>query len=392
MATVAAPKPATRRITRLRDLSPSQIDAIRAIPAEKDAVVEPNTQTRPRAIYTSADYFEHEQERIFRRFPVPIAPSALLAPGHVVTHDGYGLHLLLSRTREGQIKVFLNSCRHRGAKVVEDEEVHKTNKFVCPYHAWAYGLDGKLIAVPRHEVFKDLDKSQHNLVELESREWGGIIYAQLNRDIKADWSHLAPEIQQDFAALGLPRYHLYNRRKFLLKANWKLAIEPNLEGYHVQRLHANTIGQFYQDSPTRVSMFGINIRQISGRAGYMPGMLDADPDGNIHKLVTHAYVAFPNCVVITSQYYTSVMLMMPRAVDRTAVEYFMLTPTTAEDPVAEDLFRRSFDTIMGVFSGEDFRAAEISQAGFSTGVPEEAIFGGLESCIPMYYDALEQLL
>lgn len=379
-------------VTTLSDLTASQIDAIRNIPAEKDARIEAQTQTRPREIYTSEEYFAYEQERIFRRFPVPVGPSALLPPGHAVTHDGYGVQLLLSRTKDGQIKAFLNSCRHRGAKVVEDDAVHKTNRFICPYHAWTYGLDGCLVGVPREEVFENLDKSQHGLVELEARDWGGIIYVQLNRDIPADWSHLSTEVRDDFEALGLPRYHVYNRRKFMLKANWKLAIEPNLEGYHVQRLHASTIGKFYQDAPNQVSMFGINIRQISGRAGYVPAMLDEDPASNIHKLVTHAYVAFPNCVVITSQYYTSVMLMMPRAVDQTAVEYFMLTPTTADDPVAADLFQRSFDTIMGVFAGEDFRASEISQAGFSTGVPEHAIFGGLEACIPLYYDALEQLL
>ena len=65
-----------------------------------------------------------------------------------------------------------------------------------------------------------------------------------------------------------------------------------------------------------------------------------DPAANVHKLVTHAYTAFPNCVVVTSQYYTSVMILMPVAVDRTRVEYFMLTPEPPLTPKAEEVFER----------------------------------------------------
>jgi phenylpropionate dioxygenase-like ring-hydroxylating dioxygenase large terminal subunit len=381
-----------RKVTRLADLTPSQIAAIRKIPAERDAVLVPFKATRPNAIFTGQAHYDLEQEKIFQRYPVPVTVSALLEPGHVVASDSYGLPLLITRTRAGTIKAFINACQHKGAKLIEDCAVHRQSRMTCPYHAWTYGLDGKLMGVPRSEAFADFDKHTRGLAELEAREWGGIVYVQLNRAIAADWSQLSDQVADDFTALGLPSAHVYGRKTFDLKANWKVVLEPFLEGYHVQRLHAASIGNRFQDAPTIVDMFGANIRQVSGRIGYEPEMLDEDPATNVHKLVTLAYTAFPNCVVVTSEYYTSVMLLMPRAPGRTVVEYFMLTPEPASTPKATEVFARSYEIILGVFGGEDFRAAEISQRGLEAGVPQETLYCGLEANIVRYYEAIEALL
>lgn len=394
MDLVAEKKPvAERKVTTLAALTANQQAAIRKIPAEVDAVVEPLEATRPNAIFTGRERYDAEQAKIFRRYPVPVTVSALLPePGMVMAHDGYGVPLLISRTRSGEIKAFLNACQHKGSKLLEDCEVHKRGRVTCRYHAWTYGIDGKLIGVARNEAFLNLDKSQRSLVELPAREWGGIVYVQLDRSQPADWSQLHDQVAADFAALGIPTAHVYGRKTFDLKANWKVILEPFLEGYHVQRLHAASIGDLFQDAPNIVDLFGTNIRQVSGRIGYVPEMLDEDPGQNIHKLVTHAYTAFPNCVVVTSQYYTSVMILMPRDTGRTTVEYFMLTPGEPTTDKAREVFARSYELILNVFGGEDFRAAEISQIGLEAGVPETTVYCGLESNIVRYYDALEALL
>jgi len=393
MDIVAERKPEQRKVTTLAALNANQQAAIRKIPAEVDAVVEPLEATRPNAIFTGQERFDAEQARIFRRFPVPVTLSALLPePGMVTAHDGYGVPLMIARTKSGEVKAFLNACQHKGSKLLEDCEVHKRARVTCPYHAWTYGIDGKLIGVARNEAFLNLDKSQRSLVELPAREWGGVIYVQLDGSPNPDWSQLNDQIAADFASLGIPEAHVYGRKTFDLKANWKVILEPFLEGYHVQRLHAASIGDLFQDAPNIVDLFGTNIRQVSGRIGYVPAMLDEDPAQNIHKLVTHAYTAFPNCVVVTSQYYTSVMILMPRAAGRTTVEYFMLTPGAPTTDKAREVFARSYELILNVFGGEDFRAAEISQVGLEAGVPKDTVYCGLESNIVRYYEALEALL
>lgn len=389
MVGVARPQ---RKVTTLGALNRDLQAAIRRIPAEADAVIEPIGATRPNAIFTGAARYEAEQAGIFRRFPVPVAVSALLPEaGMVVAHDGYGVPLLISRTRSGEIKAFINACQHKGAKLVEDCAVHKQSRMTCPYHAWTYGVDGKLIGVARNEAFVGLDKGQRSLAELPAREWGGIIYVQLD-GCDPDWSQLSEQVAADFASLGIPDAHVYGRKSFDLAANWKVVLEPFLEGYHVQRLHAQSIGNQFPDAPNIVDLFGANVRQISGRIGYVPAMLDEDADANIHKLVTHAYTAFPNCVVVTSQYYISVMLIMPRGPARSTVDYYMLTPEAASTPKAAEVFERSYRLILDVFGNEDFRAAEISQQGLNAGVPRETVYCGLETNIVRYYDAIEALL
>lgn len=385
-------KPAGRKITRLADLTDSQQQAIRRIPAEKDAITVPLAATRPNAIFTGRERFEAEQARVFRRHAVPVTLAAVLPdPGSVVAVEAYGKPLLVTRTRSDEVRVFINACQHKGAKLVEDCAVHKQGRMVCPYHAWTYGLDGKLIGVARSDMFEGVVKAERGLKELPSIVWGGVVYVQLDGGPLAT-THLSDQIDADFAALGIPDAHVYGRQTFDLKANWKVVLEPFLEGYHVQRLHSASIGQLFVDAPSMVDLFGANIRQVSGRIGYEPAMLDADPDANVHKLVTHAYTAFPNVVVVTSQYYTSVMILMPYNVDRTIVHYYMLTPGPATTPKAEEVFERSYDLIIKVFSGEDFRAAQISQAGLNAGVPEHTIYCGLEENVIRYYDAFEALL
>lgn len=385
-------KPAERRVTRLSDLTDSQQEAIRRIPAEKDAVNVPLAATRPNAIFTGQERFEAEQANIFRKHAMPIGLAALLPEaGSVVAIEAYGKPLLITRTRADEIKVFVNACQHKGAKLVEDCAVHKQGRMVCPFHAWTYGLDGKLIGVARSDMFEGVIKDERGLKELPSIVWGGVVYAQLDGG-PINTTQLHPQIDADFAALGIADGHVYGRKTFDLKANWKVVLEPFLEGYHVQRLHAASIGTLFVDAPSVSDTFGVNIRQVSGRIGYHPDMLDDDPAANIHKLVTHAYTAFPNVVIVTSQYYTSVMILMPYAVDRTIVHYYMLTPGPATTPKAEEVFERSYDLIIKVFAGEDFRAAQISQEGLNAGVPETTVYCGLEENVVRYYEQLETLL
>ncbi len=375
----------------LDTLSESQVKAIRKILPHDEARVPEIDAQRPVEIFTGQDRFDLEQRNIFQKMPVPITVASLLEPGSVIAHDGYGVPLLVTRTKAGDIHVFLNACQHKGAKLIEGCEVHKQNKMTCPYHAWTFALDGKLVAAARQETFKNLEKHTRNLAELPSREHGGIVWAVLDKSIEPDWSSMHEQIDLDFAAMGIPNARVYGRRTFELKANWKVVLEPFLEGYHVQRLHAKSIGKFFADVPNVTDVFGLNIRQISGKMNFTPDALD-EPDENIHKTVTHAYQVFPNCVIVTSPYYISVMILMPRAPGHTTVEYFMLVPDLPKTDKGEALYAKSYELIQDVFGGEDFWAAEMSQAGLSSGALDTVVYSGLEETILTFYELLESRL
>ncbi|MFV0644294.1 MAG: aromatic ring-hydroxylating oxygenase subunit alpha [Sphingomonadaceae bacterium] len=370
-------------------LSAGQKEAIRRIPPHDEAPTPAIEMTRPVSIFISDEQFDAENQHLFRKKAIPLALSTLISePGTAMGHDAHGIPLIISRDRKGEIHVFLNACQHKGAKLVDDCEVRKAGRFTCPYHAWTFGLDGKLIGVARSETFINLDKSSRNLAELPAREHGGIIWVMLDRHAEPDFSTLVPELAEDLDALDLGNAHVYGRKRFEVASNWKLVLEPFLEGYHVQRLHASTVGPLYADVPTVVDRLGPTIRQISGKTDYTPDALDI-PGENIHKTVTTVYNIFPNCVIITSPWYISVMFLVPRAKDRTVVEYHMLTRSAPDNPKAEELYKKSYEMILDVFGNEDFWAARISYEGLATGALDTAVYSGLEAAIGQYYEILD---
>ncbi|WP_298291511.1 SRPBCC family protein [Novosphingobium sp.] len=373
-------------------MSPGQQAAMRRIASHEDAQVPQIEATRPASIFTSQERYDLEQTHIFQKRAVPLAISALIAePGTAMGHESTGIPLIISRDKGGQVHVFVNACQHKGAKLLETCDVVKTGRLSCPYHAWTFGVDGKLIGVPRPETFINLDKSKRNLLELPSREQGGIIWVMLDRHAEPDFSSLVPELGEDLDALDLATAHVYGRKTFDVQANWKLVLEPFLEGYHVQRLHASTVGPLYADVPNVVDKLGPTLRQISGKLNFTPNDLDL-PDENIHKTVTTVYNLFPSGVIITSPWYISVMILHPRAPDRTIVDYHNLTRVAPDNPKAEALYKTSYDMVLDVFGNEDYRAATISHAGLATGALETVVYSGLEATVPIYYDVLESYL
>lgn len=381
------------RYQALRDLSPGQIEAIRAIPPHDKVAFTAMRATRPTAMFLDEANYGREQARVFQRLPVAVALSATIPePNSALAQDGYGMPLLITRDREGKARVFLNVCMHKGATLVNNCELRKGGRVSCPYHGWTWGVDGKLVGIARAETFEDLDRQQRNLIELHSREAGGIIFAILDREAEPDFSSLNDELLADLDALDLRGQQLYGRKTFHLNANWKQVIEPFLEGYHVQRLHAQSVGPLFADVPTVVTRLGDHIRQISGKAQFKPEELEGEGARNIHKIVTHAYLVFPNTVIVTSPYYISLMFIMPNAVGKTRVDYHMLTLNPADNPRAEQLYKTSYETVLGVFGNEDFAAAETCYTGLKTGALDrlDVVYSGLESCIPMQYETLDR--
>src|SRR5581483_6710569 len=185
------------------------------------------------------------------------------------------------------------------------------------------GLDGSLAVVPREETFAGLVRSELGLASLPCKEAGGVIWVVLDREADPDFGTIVPELVADLDSLGIPTAHVYGSKTFDLKANWKLVLEPFMEGYHVQRLHAKTVGPLFADNPSLTTRMGPHIRSVSGKVDFRPEALA--PGENIHKHITSTYRLFPNTVIITSPYYMSLMIIQPTSVSTTRVDYFMLT-------------------------------------------------------------------
>ncbi|WP_209347889.1 aromatic ring-hydroxylating dioxygenase subunit alpha [Pontixanthobacter sp. CEM42] len=344
----------------------------------------------PASVYTDPDHWLREKAALFDRLPQVIAPSALLPDaGMAVPHDDTGRPLLITRDAEGKVHVFLNVCRHRGTRLVEGEDVQCAKRLVCPYHAWTYKLDGKLLALPRPETFPGLDKSDNSLIELPSCEAGGLIWFAPVED--ADFT-LARALGEDFTAFGMDDLFLYRRKTHQVNGNWKLIMDAFLESYHVTRLHAKTIGPFFKDGITAGDMIGPHARSAVGRLEELADV-DLTDMAAMRRVITFAYQLLPATIIIPSPDYVNVMVLMPDAHDHTVVEDFMLIPEEPKTDKARDHWDRSWNLLDGgVFASEDFRAAELGQQGLSTGVVPQLTLGNLETGILRFHETVQQAL
>ncbi|HEX2804069.1 MAG TPA: SRPBCC family protein [Sphingomicrobium sp.] len=340
--------------------------------------------------YTDEARFETEQRKIFAKLPLVIGPSALLPHGNLAfTHDGFGVPLLVTRDSGGEVHVMANVCRHRGTRLVESAEVVSAKGIACPYHAWTYGPDGALKGVPRADCFPGLDKSEKSLVRFAAAEAGGLIW--FARDEQADFGP-AQALAPDFDAFGMAGLHLYERRTHAVAANWKQIVDAFLESYHVQRLHAGTIANFFADGITAADRIGPHQRAVVGRADYLANV-DRDDWAQLRRAVTFTYMMFPASVLVVSPDYINLLVIMPQSVGTSLVEDFMLIPEPPTTPEADAHWRKSWELLDGgTFAGEDFRAAALCQQGLSSGFLDKVTLGTLESGIADFHARVEAML
>jgi choline monooxygenase len=322
-------------------------------------------RTLPWTWYTDPAVLQLERERIFRRSWQYVGHTGdVPGPGSFAATSVGDVPVVLVRDRDGTLRAFLNVCRHRGSIVCEGSGKRETLQ--CPYHAWTYGLDGRLVAAPRAANEGGIDGEELGLLQLQLETWGPLIF--VNPDPESgplvDFLDGLPELVAG-AGIDFGVMRFLQRSESELACNWKLSAENFLECYHCAVAHPgfSAVMDVSPDSYLLETSAGRMSQQSPPRPEPKGSY---DPAGEVERGQFH--LLFPGTVVnvMPGRANFSIGPIVPRGTEQT---YRFLDYFVAEDAdetwIAESL---ELDNQVGA---EDRALIERVQAGVRAGVIEE---------------------
>lgn len=346
--------------------------------------------------YLDPARYAREVEHIFRRYPLALCPSASLAqPGDTCAIDVAGLPLLLVRGEDGQINGFVNACRHRGTRL-QAPGLASHRALVCPYHSWTYGLDGALRGRPHGEDFPHAPARDCALVRVPTAEALGLVWAiprgvEEGEDPQLDLTAWLGRFGADLRHWGYDAWVPVHQREFANAANWKIPFEGNLETYHFQYAHRNTIaGLFYDnllmaDHDRQHQRIFLPKRSIETLRDQAPGEWQLGPHANI------IYFFFPATLILHEGDHANAFTVLPEAVDQSRVLAATLIPEMPTTEKSINYWKKNIESFWGALD-EDFALGVSAQSTFASGANRVLHFGATEWCAAKFHEDVEGVI
>ena len=347
---------------------------------ESDVVVKPRevmpdgATTLPAAYYADESYFRRELEALFAAEWICAGRvEQVEKPGQFILREVLGESIIITSNGAGQVNAFYNVCRHRGTKLCIEDHGTFGRSIQCPYHAWTYDLDGRLIGAPHMDEVPHFRKEAYPLHRVHAGVWDGHIFINLSR--KAPRTTLEGQLgalREKFTGWRMQDLRLGHRITYDVKANWKLIIQNYNECLHCPNLHPalNKLSHYLsgENEPLQSAYMG-------GRMDLRPGVETLTMTGKCERAPlpglspedtrrVYYYAIFPNMLLSLHPDYMMVHTLWPVAPDRTIniCEWHfhpaeMARPGFSPDDAVEfwDLTNR-----------QDWHVCELSQAGISS--------------------------
>ena len=322
-------------------------------------------RTLPWSWYADPVALDHERRRIFERFWQYVGRvDEVSEPGSFAATRAAHVPVVLVRDDVGTLRAFLNVCRHRGSLVCEGSGRRSTLQ--CPYHAWTYGLDGRLVAAPRSDREGGIEADELGLLQLSVDTWGPFVFVNPDPDA-APLADLLEDVPERIAAAGIDvdALRFLRRPESELAANWKICVENFLECYHCPVAHpgfsavVDVSPDSYRLDTGRWRMSQVGPPRPEPRGSY-------DPAGEVERGQFH--LLFPNTVVnvMPGRPNLSIGPIVPLGPERTFrfLDYFVAPD--ADDAWIEEML--AFDSQVGT---EDTTLVERVQRGVTNGLLDE---------------------
>lgn len=298
-----------------------------------------NTRTLTRHDYISDEIYEIERSRIFHGGWMLAARADRLQNGNRKVVELAGESVLITRDLDGTLHAFANVCRHRGARLCDANDDSRQGSLMCPYHAWTYALDGRLIATPFLEA-NEVDRSLLPLWSYHIRETQGFVFVSLAKD-PPDFEHWLNKHCADM--LRLARFNCGDLQVAAtttceVKANWKIVIENYQECLHCARVHPEltAVVPVYRTGSVIDHTRSDGGVDIDGDFA-MPGATDTSPPlPGISELDATSYyggIVFPNGFIDISGTCVIVSTLFPKGPHHTTMTMeYMFAPETIASP------------------------------------------------------------
>ncbi len=350
--------------------------------------------TVPASHYTDPGRWAREMDLIFKRVPLMLALSAELPkPGDYKAMEAMGMPLLITRDKSGVAHVFLNVCAHRGAQVAVAGHGHCA-RFTCSYHGWTYSNDGRLLAVTDAATFGDLDKSKRGLTELPSHERAGMIFAVLRPGASIDVEEYFGAMLEDFEAAGLADWTFLGSRA-IEGANWKIAFDGYLEGYHFATLHPKSIATRTYSHITHYEQIGPHLR-IGFPQRSIEKLREAPRAEWGHRENTgfdFVRILFPNVSAFLAPELAQIAQLFPGPTpdqNRTVLLYARKSPP--KDAADAAAIEQMINFLRDVTYNEDYVLGMQIQTGIASGALDSIVFGKNERGNQFFHETVEWYL
>ena len=298
----------------------------------------------PNAHYIDAAVFDEERQAVLFDNWSGLAVSADIPDvGDAVPVTFLGMPLLLVRDRRGAVRVFQNTCRHRGMILV-DAPRKIEGAIRCPYHSWCYSTEGRLVSTPHvggpgQNTHAGIDRALLGLIEIRSHIWMDVIWINISGNA-APFEVANADLMARWAEFDKPLFHGGTSSKFQLSVNcnWKLAVENYCESYHLPWVHpglnsySRLEDHYHIEQPGRYSGQGTLVyRQLKGE----DGKSFPDFDGLADKWNTAAeYIsAYPNVLLGVHRDHAFAIILVPDGPERTTEKVHLYY--TADDTDAD---------------------------------------------------------
>jgi phenylpropionate dioxygenase-like ring-hydroxylating dioxygenase large terminal subunit len=332
----------------------------------------------PASAYTDPGHFRQEMEQIFLKLPLLAALTAEMPkPGDYKSLELMGKPVLVTRRSDGSVAAMLNVCTHRGM-ILRPDGHGNSKRFSCPYHGWTYNNDGKLLGVSDPQKFGPICKEERNLTALPCVEAGGVIWVCLTPGSEIDIRAHLGGMLDDLEVYDLSSWHFCGARR-IHGANWKIAYDGYLEGYHFAAAHPKTIHPRSLNNVMHFSAFGPHMRvgypqvSIREKLSAVPREQWGDIENSGYDFVR---TIFPNISIFFAPEITQVAQLIPGPTPSMNTTNLMFI---RRDPPKDDADAQGIESMMDwlrdVVEKEDYGVGLQVQKGLESGAIKSVIFG-----------------